>query len=82
MNDKLNCVICSDKLINNVVNLGELPICEDFRKINKKYNKIERYKTRLDFCKKCYTLFQNQKIDQKKYFQRVISIELGLQKMF
>jgi len=70
MNNKLNCVICSNKLIKNVVNLGKLPICEDFRKINNKYNKIKRYKTRLDFCKQCYTLFQNQKIDQKKIFPK------------
>lgn len=63
------CVICSGKLKKNIINLGKLPICEDFVEIGKnKKNKF--YKTSLNFCPRCITVFQDKIINQRKIFPK------------
>ena len=66
--DRKNCEVCYKKL-NNELNLGLHPMCDDLIPISSKKNSI-LYPVKVSLCKNCLTITQKKQIPKKTLFPK------------
>jgi hypothetical protein len=64
-----NCISCKSKKIREILNLGKIPISNNFLKF-KDLKKVKKYKLGLNFCMKCFLIQNSKIIDNKKIFNK------------
>ena len=61
------CEICGNKKLDNVLNLGTHPLCDDLVKIGST-RKCNEYPIEILFCRTCYTAHQKFQVTKQKLF--------------
>lgn len=67
VNEINSCEVCDGKKLESVLNLGELPLCDDLLPIGSKEDCIE-YSTEILFCVNCSTAHQRFQVDKSYLF--------------
>ncbi len=76
---KKNCEVCKSKLSGTILSLGNQPLCDDLKKIGNN-SKNKKYKIELKLCKKCLTINQLHKVNQKILFPKKYNYRAALTK--
>ena len=64
---KKTCDVCKSNLSGKTISLGKQPLCDDLKDLNS-HTKCKIYPIKLKICKKCLTVNQLYKVDQKILF--------------
>ena len=73
------CDVCKTKLSGPILSLGNQPLCDDLKRIGSN-TKNKKYKIELKLCKKCLTINQLYKVNQKTLFPKKYNYRGGLTK--
>lgn len=76
---KKTCDVCKAKLSGPILSLGNQPLCDDLKRIGSN-TKNKKYKIELKLCKKCLTINQLHKVNQKTLFPKKYNYRAGLTK--
>jgi len=76
---KKNCDVCKAKLGGPILSLGSQPLCDDLKRIGSNA-KNKNYKIELKLCKKCLTINQLHKVNQKALFPKKYNYRAALTK--
>lgn len=63
------CDVCKTKLSGSILSLGNQPLCDDLKKIGLN-TKNKKYRIELKLCKKCLTINQLHRVNQKTLFPK------------
>lgn len=63
------CDVCKTKLSGSILSLGNQPLCDDLKKIGSN-TKNKKYRIELKLCKKCLTINQLHRVNQKTLFPK------------
>ena len=85
---KKNCDVCKTRLSGTKLSLGNQPLCDDLKKIGSNL-KNKKYKIELKLCKKCLTINQLHKVNQKILFPKKYNyraamtkdVQIGMEKL-
>lgn len=76
---KKKCDVCKSKLRGPILSLGNQPLCDDLKKIGT-HTKNKKYKIELKLCRKCLTINQLYKVNQKTLFPKKYNYRAALTK--
>ena len=65
----MNCEVCNQKKIIEVLNLSKQPLCDDLIPLSSN-KKNKKYDIKISFCRKCFTAHQKKKIKNKILFPK------------
>ena len=76
---KKNCDVCKAKLSGTILSLKDQPLCDDLKKIGSNIRN-KKYKIELKLCRKCLTINQLHRVNQKVLFPKKYNYRAALTK--